>query len=60
MILQATLNKEGKIVNLKVVSGDPILAKASLDAVKHWKYRPYIFQGEPVEVATTIKIQFHL
>lgn len=60
VILQATIDTAGNLVNLKAVQGDPILVKAAVDAVKKWKYRPYILNGEPVDVDTTIKIQFHL
>ena len=60
VILQATIDTKGNITNLKVVQGDPILAAASIEAVKQWKYRPYILNGKPVEVDTTIKIQFHM
>jgi protein TonB len=60
VLLQATIDTTGKITNIKVVQGDPILAAASIDAVKKWKYRPYLLKGEPVEVETTIKIQFHM
>jgi protein TonB len=60
VVLQATIDINGNLINLKAVQGDPILAAASLDAVKKWKYRPYVLNGEPVEVETTIKIQFHM
>ena len=60
VLLQATIDTKGNLTILKVVQGDPILVKAAVDAVKKWKYRPYILNGEPVEVETTIKIQFHL
>ncbi|HSK44162.1 MAG TPA: energy transducer TonB [Candidatus Binatia bacterium] len=60
VILQATIDAKGNLVNLKAVQGDPILVKAAVDAVKKWRYRPYILNGEPVEVETTIKIQFHM
>lgn len=60
VILQATIDTKGNITNLNAVKGDPILAEASIDAVKQWKYKPYILNGEPVEVETTIKIQFHM
>lgn len=60
VILQATIDTKGNLTNLKVAQGDPILAAASIEAVKQWRYRPYILKGEPVEVETTIKIQFHL
>lgn len=60
VILRATIDTKGNITNLKVSQGDPILAAAAIDAVKDWKYRPYVLNGEPVDVDTTIKIQFHL
>lgn len=60
VILAATIDTKGNIANLKVLKGDPILAAASMEAVKDWKYRPYLLNGEPVDVDTTIKIQFHL
>jgi len=60
VILQATIDTKGHITNIRAVQGDPILVKASIDAVKEWRYRPYVFKGEPVEVETTIKIVFHL
>jgi protein TonB len=60
VILQATIDTNGNITNLNVVKGDPILADASIEAVKQWRYKPYILNGEPVEVETTIKIVFHL
>jgi protein TonB len=60
VLLQATIDTKGNLTILKVVQGDPILVKAAVDAVKKWRYRPYILNGEPVDVDTTIKIQFHL
>lgn len=60
VLLQATIDTKGKITSIRVMEGDPILVAASIEAVKQWKYRPYILKGEPVEVQTTIKIQFHL
>jgi protein TonB len=60
VLLQATIDTKGNLTNLKVVQGDPILVKAAIDAVKKWRYRPFILKGEPVDVDTTIKIQFHL
>ncbi len=60
VLLAAIKSKEGNITGLKVVSGDPVLAEAAVDAVKHWKYRPYVLQGEPVEVETSVLIKFHM
>lgn len=60
VILQATIDTKGNIASLKAVQGDPILVKASIEAVRHWRYKPYVLNGEPVVVQTTIKVQFHL
>ena len=58
--LQATISKSGDITNLKVVSGDGILARAAQEAVKQWKYKPYYLNGEPVEIQTQILVNFKL
>jgi TonB family protein len=60
VILQATIDTKGNLGKLKVIQGDPILVAAAVDAVKQWKYRPYLLKGEPVEVETTIRVQFHM
>jgi periplasmic protein TonB len=60
VILQAVISKEGTIENLHVVSGHPLLTQAALDAVKQWRYRPYILNGDPVEVETTVEVHFTL
>ena len=58
--LEATINKEGTISNLKVVSGDPVLARAATDAVRQWRYKPYYLNGEPVEIETQVTVNFRL
>src|SRR5258706_3761807 len=56
--IQATINKEGNVTNLKVLSGDPVLARAALEAVRQWRYKPYYLDGEPVEIQTQITVNF--
>jgi TonB family protein len=56
--LQVTITKQGTISNVKVISGDALLARAAADAVHQWKYRPYLLDGEPVEIQTQITINF--
>jgi len=56
--IQASIDKEGSVVNLKVLSGDPILAHAALEAVRQWRYKPYYLDGQPVEIETQITINF--
>jgi periplasmic protein TonB len=60
VLLQATISKAGTIQNLQVVSGPPLLRQAALDAVKAWRYRPYLLNNEPVEVETTVSVIFKL
>jgi protein TonB len=60
VVLQATISKSGSIQNLRVVSGPPMLQQAAMDAVRSWRYRPYLLNGEPVEVETTINVVFNL
>jgi periplasmic protein TonB len=60
VVLQALIGKDGNIQNLHVVSGHPMLTTAALEAVKEWKYKPYYLNGEPVEVETTINVNFSL
>ncbi len=60
VILQAQISKEGNIENLQLISGHPMLAPAAIDAVKQWKYKPYLLNGEPVEVETQVQVNFTL
>jgi protein TonB len=60
VVLRALIGKEGDIVDLSVVSGDPLLVKSAVKAVKQWKYKPYLLQGNPVEVDTEILVNFTL
>jgi len=60
VILQATISKAGTVENLRVASGPPLLQQAALDAVRTWRYRPYLLNGEPVEVETTVNVVFTL
>ena len=56
--LQAMISKDGTIENLRVVSGPAMLQQAALDAVKMWRYRPYLLNKVPVEVETTVNVVF--
>jgi protein TonB len=58
--LAAIISREGNIENLKLISGHPLLVPAAIDAVKQWRYKPYMLSGEPLEVETTIIVNFHL
>jgi protein TonB len=56
--LLTTISKQGLITNIKVLSGDSMLSQSAVDAVRQWKYRPYLLNGEPVEIQTQITINF--
>lgn len=58
--LLATISKKGDISAVKVLSGDPNLARAAADAVKQWKYKPYLLDGVPVEIQTQVTVNFKL
>jgi protein TonB len=60
VILAAVIGKDGTIQNLHVVSGHPLLTNAAMEAVKQWRYRPYILNGDPVEVDTQVEVHFTL
>jgi protein TonB len=60
VVLQATISQNGLIQNLRVISGHPMLRQAAIDAVRSWRYKPYLLNGEPVEVETTINVVFNL
>jgi protein TonB len=60
VVLQATISKTGSIENLHVVSGPAMLQQAALDAVKSWRYKPYLLNNEPVEVETQVNVIFTL
>ena len=60
VLLKAIISKQGDIKELEVINGHPMLVPAAMDAVKQWRYRPYLLNGEPVEVETTITVTFQI
>ncbi len=56
--IEATVNKEGMVVNPKVIRGDTLLAHAAMEAIRQWRYKPYYLDGQPVEIQTEITINF--
>jgi protein TonB len=60
VVLQAVISKQGAIENLKVLTGHPLLVPAAIEAVRQWRYRPYVLNNEPVEVETQITVNFSL
>ena len=60
VVLSAVIDTNGQITNLNLVSGHPMLVPSAIDAVKQWRYKPYLLNGQPVEVETTITVIFTL
>jgi len=60
VILAAIISKDGTMENLKLISGHPMLVQAAISAVSQWRYRPYILNGEVIEVETQITVNFVL
>jgi protein TonB len=60
VVLQATISKTGTIENLRVISGPPMLQSSAMEAVRGWRYKPYLLNGEPVEVETQVNVIFNL
>lgn len=57
--MQAIITRNGRVENLRVLSGHHLLRGAAQDAVRTWRYRPFFVGGVPVEVATIITVEFH-
>jgi periplasmic protein TonB len=60
VILHALISRDGRIANLQLISGHPLLVKAATDAVRQWRYRPYFLNDQAVEVETQITVNFTL
>jgi TonB family protein len=60
VVMQALISKEGTVKRVHVVEGDSRLRSAAEEAVYKWRYRPYVLHGQPVEVATTVTVNFNL
>jgi protein TonB len=59
VVLHAVISKTGTIEKLEVVSGPEMLRASALDAVRNWRYKPYLLNGEPTEVDTTVTVNFN-
>jgi protein TonB len=60
VVIRAVISRNGTIENLQTISGHPMLVGAALDAVRQWRYRPFILNGDPVEVETQVTVNFSL
>ncbi len=60
VVLAVIIGKDGSVADIKAESGHPLLIPAAIDAVKHWRYKPYKLNGKPVEVDTRVIVNFTL
>lgn len=60
VVLNAIIDKDGNIQNLQIVSGHPMLGPAAIEAVKQWRYKPFLLNGQPTEVETAVTVTFQL
>jgi len=60
VVLQAVISRSGTIENLRPMSGPPMLVRAAMDAVRQWRYRPYVLNEEAIEVETQVTVKFML
>jgi protein TonB len=60
VVLAAVIGKDGKVQDVRVVSGPAVLTRAAVDAVRQWRYKPYYLNGQAVEVDTTINVNFKM
>jgi TonB family protein len=60
VVLGIVINKDGEVRNVQLVSGHPMLAPAAIEAVKQWRYRPYISEDKPVDVETVVRVGFRM
>ena len=58
VVLHAIIDKQGRVAQMEVVSGHPLLVQSAMEAVKQWRYKPTQLNGDPVEVDTTIQVTF--
>lgn len=60
VVLQAIIDKDGNVSSLQLISGHPVLAPAAMEAVRQWRYRPYLLYGQPIDMKTMIRVNFRL
>jgi TonB family protein len=60
VVLQVQISEAGDVKEARLISGHPLLAPAAIEAVKQWKYKPYLLNGEPVQVETRVTVDFRL
>ncbi|MGZ4811394.1 MAG: energy transducer TonB, partial [Terriglobales bacterium] len=60
VVLQAVIGKDGRVKEVRIVSGLPMFTQSAVAAVKQWQYKPYVLNGQPVEIESTVTVNFKL
>ena len=60
VVLKAIIARDGSVKQLTLISGQPLLVEAAMNAVREWRYKPTFLNGEPVEVVTEVDVNFHM
>ncbi len=60
VVLKVRIDRTGRVTDVVALQGHPVLIQSAIDAVRQWRYRPYVFNGEAVEVESTVKVQYHM
>lgn len=58
--LEATISEEGKVEKVDIVSGSPMLTRTAADALKAWRFKPFLEDGKPVKVQAPVSFEFKL
>jgi protein TonB len=58
VVVEVVVDREGRVASAKAVYGHPFLYMATLDAIRQWRFRPYLLNGEPIEYQTRVSVQF--
>jgi periplasmic protein TonB len=58
VVVEVVVDREGRVASAKAVYGHPLLYTATLDAVRKWRFRPYLLNGEPIDYQTRVSVQF--
>jgi protein TonB len=60
VLMRVNIDHDGNVYKVELISGHPLLAPAAMEAVKQWKYKPFLLRGEPIEVESQVLVSFTL
>jgi TonB family protein len=58
--VEAEVDRDGNVTSTRVISGPPLLREAATDAIEHWRYRPYLYDGKPISMSALVVMDFKL